>query len=1144
MAKLGEQLQIDRPTRTQRLIAKREYEKEIEPYQKAIQEQQQKKQETTSKIQKDLDVANKDLQKIESGYREYQERQISQDEPVGSSQTRNYQYSRGIAQAKVNALNQALQQSQKGLIDYGDVSSFVSKTVKSEERASRGAIRHERERQKIQDQSEEIASLKAQGYTPQVIEKSFKGDPKAVDFAMYNPTTRQWRTITQYKVTAPVGVAGYERLGFSDKQLRTIQVGGKDYQFKSGVGIYKDPKGEIVTPFGRTGITQADIQQKALEEWKAERVIPDAKFPFKVITDAEDIPIGSAKHETISTLPSAQIIYTGYTGDALKGTSIFTKAWTGLKSTYKFIDERIHLDLSGSKMPKLSLTFGKREEPTLLETGLKEGDPFPDLKKRLQEEALGKSELDKFEKDLEEDAQERLQFQFEEKYMEDIIKEKITFAEAEKEFKESTEAKKVIAEYQQDYSEGYQEMSSSVPFKKWVYYGTVGQGLRAGSFLYDTFQSPTRTVVTAGAVYTGVKTLSVLPRIATTGLNIGLFAHHTYKVLSPTSTFEERAGGLLIATLTGIALGYGAYKHLRTPVVKTVKISVPKVSAKASSTIGRDVKRITDKGTVNRVIFQNQKLSQTVQAGRRTIVTTKWREFARSFWHEIGVPPKFTENYIYRGVPTQQLGKVYEISGVRGDYSIRVGASGYQRATKLLKEYGWTSAQAKATLRYYAPRITEQFLSEGVINVQGNKAIGEMTYLTEKKVIDIDKSLGIKTRGGRTIKDVYNFERQVIDYKGSNIILEQRTKLSLILKDSGRLASVKKTALSKSVIFGKASDLKKAYEIIGRESGVSVYKDVQYKELYGLSVNRDIFPSSKILKIDASKTLLIDDVIDLTTKGKYVRPFGVKKTPFSKTFGDQASVNKVVDKLTGSSKSIDVQKVVDKIDKVGGGRIPPSKVSEFYGTGQYEKTFGVGATPDLQTQQFLKSTITAEPVKSTILKDIINVKLVGAIRTDLATLTAVKVASDTKQDLLAPALKSALDINAVLKGDLMIKSALKVGQTPTQAQITAQRTAQRSILDVGTFGVSTPMLIPIPQQKIPDVTPTHIPPALIVWFKAQKKRKKRLKGSMQTLTKAYLPDFTSRALGLDPEVVTGKQAQKRIKKLLTGLEIRRGVRIK
>jgi hypothetical protein len=88
------------------------------------------------------------------------------------------------------------------------------------------------------------------------------------------------------------------------------------------------------------------------------------------------------------------------------------------------------------------------------------------------------------------------------------------------------------------------------------------------------------------------------------------------------------------------------------------------------------------------------------------------------------------------------------------------------------------------------------------------------------------------------------------------------------------------------------------------------------------------------------------------------------------------------------------------------------------------------------------------------------------------------------------------------------------------------------------------MLIPIPQQKIPDVTPTHIPPALIVWFKAQKKRKKRLKGSMQTLTKAYLPDFTSRALGLDPEVVTGKQAQKRIKKLLTGLEIRRGVRIK
>jgi hypothetical protein len=43
---------------------------------------------------------------------------------------------------------------------------------------------------------------------------------------------------------------------------------------------------------------------------------------------------------------------------------------------------------------------------------------------------------------------------------------------------------------------------------------------------------------------------------------------------------------------------------------------------------------------------------------------------------------------------------------------------------------------------------------------------------------------------------------------------------------------------------------------------------------------------------------------------------------------------------------------------------------------------------------------------------------------------------------------------------------------------------------------------------------------------------------------AYLPDFTSRILGLEPEKVSVKNAQKKIKQLQTGFEIRRGAKIK
>jgi len=38
-----------------------------------------------------------------------------------------------------------------------------------------------------------------------------------------------------------------------------------------------------------------------------------------------------------------------------------------------------------------------------------------------------------------------------------------------------------------------------------------------------------------------------------------------------------------------------------------------------------------------------------------------------------------------------------------------------------------------------------------------------------------------------------------------------------------------------------------------------------------------------------------------------------------------------------------------------------------------------------------------------------------------------------------------------------------------------------------------------------------------------------------------LPDFTSRAIGLKPDIISGKQAQARIRKILTGMEVRRGV---
>ncbi|MHA2017483.1 MAG: hypothetical protein ACTSXY_04325, partial [Promethearchaeota archaeon] len=42
----------------------------------------------------------------------------------------------------------------------------------------------------------------------------------------------------------------------------------------------------------------------------------------------------------------------------------------------------------------------------------------------------------------------------------------------------------------------------------------------------------------------------------------------------------------------------------------------------------------------------------------------------------------------------------------------------------------------------------------------------------------------------------------------------------------------------------------------------------------------------------------------------------------------------------------------------------------------------------------------------------------------------------------------------------------------------------------------------------------------------------------------FLPDFTARAIGLEAEMITEKQARAKLKKILTGLEIRRGLVLK
>ena len=106
------------------------------------------------------------------------------------------------------------------------------------------------------------------------------------------------------------------------------------------------------------------------------------------------------------------------------------------------------------------------------------------------------------------------------------------------------------------------------------------------------------------------------------------------------------------------------------------------------------------------------------------------------------------------------------------------------------------------------------------------------------------------------------------------------------------------------------------------------------------------------------------------------------------------------------------------------------------------------------------------------------------------------------------------------------------------------KTQLKQLLELDT--VVTPIVEPTvyrPPTPPPIAPPTIIPPP-IPWLNPFGKLKKKKKGKQDLFTKLYLPDFTARALGLKEETLTGKQAQAKLKKIMTGFELRRGVKIR
>jgi len=862
-------------------------------------------------------------------------------------------------------------------------------------------------------------------------------------------------------------------------------------RLQEGFRPFADKK--VKTVFEQKAIVEE--QEKIIEEKKKELESKPIFFDFKKV----DRPSGFIPKGTITDEP--RVDFMPITPDVeviKKDNKIISKVkdiWSKIPAIPLFIKKPSFKPLSFFSQPiispietKGSVPLKDVKEKIITDIGGKQRDIF-------QEEITGSGLKAKLDIQF----QEEFQTRFERKHFEDIVRGNIDFETAEKQFAESDEAKIIAKKYDIAVTEARAGKFTKGGFKI------------AGLELVKTGVKfiPTTTkgaVVESVLIYTGVKVLKTIPTLT---INIGtgvIGGLGTFQALSPTSSPETKAGGVITAGLSFGSLSIQGIKFLRRPTIKTIKIKPPKITVKASETIGKDIKIIGKDGEViNRIIFEEQKLSQIGVEGRRTLVNTKWREILR-------LDP------IYRGVPQAQRGTTYALRGLRSEqYYLTKG--GYQKAIDLLiKRGGFTKAQAQRTLRFIAPKIIEQDLSSGFLVVKDGKATGEFIFQTKQPVINVDELLGIKTRGARTIKDIFDVERKLISFKDRSFIIQDQTRVSFFLKRGASPFDFKDIQFSRSVIFGKEK-VGKGFEVLKSDiKGIQTFKQVEIKDLTSASFTKSLLPSENVLRIDIGRTKLVKKLIDLSGKG-FGTPVKIKKTPLSKTFGTGEEVKTI-------------KNIIKDINKISIPLSPKGAIQTIKETARTTQTaqqLKSALDPMINIKQQIKNIVDIGQKTKSLSK-------VGVLsETALLSLSTNKF--ETKQQLKSIS-KFKLDIKLkdLIKEDFLLKQTQIPVSRTKQVQQVQQIISEQSLL----ISVSTPLL------KIPSIkTPTIKTPVIPIFFPSAKRKKKRSKREKKLIQELlFLPDFTARALGLEARTISEKQAKAQLKKILTGLEIRRAVKVK
>jgi len=701
-------------------------------------------------------------------------------------------------------------------------------------------------------------------------------------------------------------------------------------------------------------------------------------------------------------------------------------------------------------------------------------------------------------------------------------------------YKETDEYKAYSKQYQKDYDKDFTKLKQDVPYltklegvvpdvKKLVAdnvsmaeksrilqvssAGVKYVGLGVEQSALKVFQSPVNIALVGGAVYTGSVVLKSVPALPVV-LDTTLILKGASDTFSPSSSFEKRASGSVMLGLGATSLslkGIHGIKSLNKSIFRQEVVKAPYPSKLSTDIIG------VDKGGV--IKYGKQERLYLSTAGRKTVVTTKWRDM-------LGFDPS-----IYRGIPTKQLGKTYVYESLRSTTTIKT-PSGYEKAFKILVEsMGKTTAEARDILRYTAPKVKVQSLisatagvKDGVININALSKI-------EQPVINFND---IKTRGAKTVYSAQTIQRPVIIIDGKEVVLQKSQLLSATRTKAGMKAILRGDM---GVVRGGS---------FGEQELIIKGQKALMEKIRSFSATKRTFPiKSNIINIDGNQAIILKNVLQETQKSNLLLPAQITKTPFSKTFGSFGS-------------KAEIKKLIGALDKkIGTGM--PQIISTKTGTGTQQIFAGKEAltTKEVLNMGFDLPSVNVQSVS--VIKDLINIGDLTKMGVGVDLGSSVISASALSQGNVfaqrntpKPLFKTSTALRDLLKDDEVLKNLTDSTYKQTSVNKSITKTVSINKLINQLISVpSIPSTTPVFRQPVFRVPPPPKIPTIAIPFLLGKPRKTTsTKQTKQIKQLLFLPDFTSRALGLPAQTITEKQAQAKLKKILTGLEIRRGVKVK